>query len=63
MEIFGITFTAYMFWKLVALAVLAGVVNFIYSFRTGRNLSDDLEQLQQQERSAKAQAMRERAGP
>lgn len=55
-EIFGFSITAFLFWKVVGLAVLAFIVNFIYTWRTGRNLTDDRNQLaaQKLERSGPA---------
>ncbi|VWX63187.1 hypothetical protein VARIO8X_90056 [Burkholderiales bacterium 8X] len=61
MEIFGLTFTAFMFWKLVALAVLAFVVNFIYTLKTGRDLTDARNQLSPQERTEATQVKQAKA--
>ena len=44
-EIFGFSITAFLFWKVVGLAVLAFIVNFIYTWKTGRNLTDDRNRL------------------
>ncbi|MFM9427324.1 heme exporter protein D [Variovorax sp. GrIS 2.14] len=49
MEIFGFTFTAFLFWKLVALCVLAFIVNFVYTLKTGRSLTDDRNRLRREQ--------------
>ena len=63
MDIFGFTIPALMFWKLVGLAVLAFVVNFIYTFKTGRSLTDDRNQMQRQQGHASTPAKQGKEGP
>lgn len=58
-DVFGFTITAFLFWKLIGLAVLAGIVNFIYTLKTGRYLTDDRNQLAAQERREQAPAKRD----
>jgi heme exporter protein D len=59
-ELFGFTITAFLFWKLVGLAVLAGIVNFVYTLKTGRYLTDDRNQLAARERSGQVPAKPDR---
>lgn len=59
-ELFGFSITAFLFWKLVGLAVLAFIVNFVYTWKTGRNLTDDRNRQARQEASATTPATQDR---
>ncbi len=60
-DLFGFTVPAFLLWKLIGLCVLAFVVNFLYTLKTGRNLTDDRNRMRQsQGPSAQAPAIRDR---
>ncbi|QJW84371.1 hypothetical protein HK414_13040 [Ramlibacter terrae] len=53
-------FGSFMFWKLVALVVIVGVVTFVYAYRTGgRDFWDDLNAHRSQQDPAQRGAGRE----
>ena len=52
MEIFGYSIPADLLLKLVALGLLAFVVNFVYTWKTGRNLTDDRNRVRPHRASA-----------
>lgn len=58
-ELFGFSIPAFLLLKLVGLAVLAFIVNFIYTLKTGRNLTDDRNLLAKQGQHAQAPASRD----
>lgn len=62
-SIFGYSIPTFLLLKLVALVVLAAVVNFIYTLKTGRSLTDDRNQLLQQEQRAAGQSKQATKGP
>lgn len=51
-DLFGHSIPTFLIVKLVGLAVLAFVVNFIYTLKTGRSLTDDRNRALQQEHRA-----------
>ena len=59
-ELFGFSIPAFLLLKLVGLAVLAFIVNFVYTLKTGRNLTDDRNLLAKQGRHEQAPAIRDR---
>lgn len=52
-------FSSFMFWKLVGLAVIVGVVTFWYTYKTGRDPWDDLNAHRHQQDPAQREAGRE----
>lgn len=56
-DLFGHSIPTFLIVKLVGLAVLAFVVNFIYTLKTGRSLTDDRNRtLQQGHRAGEAES-------
>ncbi|MDP9892596.1 ABC-type uncharacterized transport system fused permease/ATPase subunit [Variovorax boronicumulans] len=61
-ELFGFEIPAFLLWKVLGLCALAFIVNFIYTWKTGRNLTDDRNRLAKQEAPESVQSTQDRVG-